>query len=140
MISRTPSYVFDSFALLALFRDEVAAGAVEDLLRLAQRGEVRISIATVNLGEVAYRTEREFGFERVEGVLGKIIEYQIGVVDVDRALALVAARHRAIYKMSYADCIATALAQRLGGSVVTGDPDFQQVEHLVNIEWLPRDN
>ena len=93
----------------------------------------------MNLGEVAYRVEREFGFERVQDVLGKIVEFQIDVVDVDRPLALVAARHKALYKMSYADCVATALAQRLEASLVTGDPDFQQVEHLVTVDWLPRD-
>ena len=138
MTSR-PTYVLDSFALLALFRDEVAADTVEDLIRLAQREEAHLAIATVNLGEVAYRVEREFGFERVQNVLGKIVEFQIDVVDVDRALALMAARYKAIYKMSYADCIATALAQRLEAPLVTGDPDFQQVEHLVSVEWLPRD-
>lgn len=139
MTSRS-TYVLDSFALLALFRDEVAADAVEAVIRSQQRGEAHLAIATVNLGEVAYRTEREFGFERVQDVLGKIIEFQIDVVDVDRSLALVAARHKAIFKMSFADCIATALAQRLDASLVTGDPDFQQVEHLVSVEWLPRDN
>ncbi len=135
-----PTYVLDSFALLALFRDEIAADAIEDLIRSVQRGEAHLAIATVNLGEVAYRTEREFGFERVQDVLGKIVEFQIDVVDVNRPLALMAARHKAIYKMSYADCIATALAQRLEARLVTGDPAFQLVEHLVNVEWLPRDS
>lgn len=136
MISRAPLYVFDSFALLAFFRAESGGPRVRALLT---DPATSITIASVNCGEVAYRTEREFGFERLREILGKIIEYQIDVVDVDRSLALVAARHRAIYKMSYADCIATALAQRLDATLVTGDPDFQQVEHLVNVEWLPQD-
>ena len=134
-----PTYVLDSFALLALFRDESGADAVENLIRSTRRGEAHLAIATVNLGEVAYRTEREFSFERVQDVLGKVVEFQIDVVDVDRSLALMAARYKATYKMSYADCIATALAQRLEAHLVTGDPDFQQVGHLVNVEWLPRD-
>lgn len=139
MIFSTVSYVFDSFALLAFFRDEVAADVVEDMLRSTQQGGAHVAIASVNLGEVAYRTENEFGFERLEEVLGKIVELEVDIVDVDRALALVAARHRAIYKMSYADCIATALAQRLDVPLVTGDPDFHQVEHRVTVEWLPQD-
>ena len=39
--------------------------------------------------------------------------------------------------MSYADCFAAALAQRESAAVVTGDPDFRQVEQLVAIDWLP---
>ena len=131
------TYVLDSFALLAFFRAEAGGPHVRSLLTDTT---TQTAIATVNLGEVAYRVEREFGFERVQDVLGKIVEFQIDVVDVDRPLALVAARHKAIYRMSYADCIVTALAQRLEAALVTGDPDFQQVEHLVSVEWLPRDN
>ena len=130
-------YVLDSFALLAFFRAETGGPHVRSLLTDTT---TRTAIATVNLGEVAYRTEREFGFERVLDVLGKVVEFQIDVVDVDRSLALMAASHKASYRMSYADCIAIALAQRLKAPLVTGDLDFQQVEHLVNVEWLPRDN
>ena len=130
-------YVLDSFALLAFFQAETGGLHVRSLLTDTT---TRTAIATVNLGEVAYRTEREFGFERVLDVLGKVVEFQIDVVDVDRSLALMAARYKATYKMSYADCIAIALAQRLKAPLVTGDLDFQQVEHLVNVEWLPRDN
>ena len=130
-------YVLDSFALLAFFQAETGGLHVRSLLTDTT---TRTAIATVNLGEVAYRTEREFGFERVLDVLGKVVEFQIDVVDVDRSLALMAARHKASYRMSYADCIAIALAQRLKAPLVTGDLDFQQVEHLVNVEWLPRDN
>lgn len=132
-----PTYVLDSFALLAFFRAETGGPHVRSLLTDTT---TQTAIATVNLGEVAYRVEREFGFERVQDVLGKIVEFQIDVVDVDRPLALVAARHKAIYRMSYADCIVTALAQRLEAALVTGDPDFQQIEHLVSVEWLPRDS
>ena len=131
------TYVLDSFALLAFFRAETGGPHVRSLLTDTT---TQTAIATVNLGEVAYRTEREFGFERALDMLGKVVEFQIDVVDVDRSLALMAARHKASYRMSYADCIAIALAQRLKAPLVTGDLDFQQVEHLVNVEWLPRDN
>jgi uncharacterized protein len=39
-------------------------------------------------------------------------------------------------KMGYLDCFAAALAQHLEAAVVTGDPDFRQVEGMVAIEWL----
>jgi len=59
------------------------------------------------------------------------------LVDVDRSLALAAAYIKGFHRLSYADCLAAALAQRLNGAVVTGDPEFKQIESLVTVEWLP---
>jgi len=132
----TPLFVLDSFALLAFFQAEPGGLRVRELLDQAARGEVSLVITTVNLGEVAYRTERRYGLKRAQGVLAKIEEYAPAVIDVNRELALAAAHLKARYRMSYADCLAAALAQRLDAAVVTGDPDFRQVEHLVAIEWL----
>jgi ribonuclease VapC len=41
--------------------------------------------------------------------------------------------------MSYADCFAAALAQRLDAAVVTGDPEFEDIERAgeLKVEWLP---
>jgi len=133
----TPLFVLDSFALLAFFQVEPGGPRVRQLLEEAAQGKARLAITTVNLGEVVYRTERQHGLERAQEVLGKIAEYQPTVVEVDRELALAAAHLKARHKMAYADCLAAALAQRLGAPVVTGDPDFQQLEGVVPVEWLP---
>jgi predicted nucleic acid-binding protein len=135
--SGTPIFVLDSFALLAFFQDEPAADEVESLLGRALRGEVRLAMTVANLGEVVYRTIREHGFERAQEVLGHIEQYDIDMVDVDRELALMAAYVKGTHRISYADCFAVALAQRLDAAVVTGDPDFAQAEDAVRIEWLP---
>src|SRR3990167_8177213 len=137
MTTATPLFVLDSFALLAFFQVEPGGPRVRQLLEEAAQGKARLAITTVNLGEVVYRTERQHGLERAQEVLGKIAEYEPTVVEVDRELALAAAHLKARHKMAYADCIAAALAQRLDATVVTGDPDFRQVEGLVAIEWLP---
>ena len=137
MTTATPLFVLDSFALLAFFQVEPGGPRVRQLLEEAAQGKARLAITTVNLGEVVYRTERQHGLERAQEVLGKIAEYQPTVVEVDRELALAAAHLKARHKMAYADCLAAALAQRLGAPVVTGDPDFQQLEGVVPVEWLP---
>ena len=137
MIENTPLFVLDSFALLAFFQAEPGDLKVRELLERSQRGEIRLAVTAVNLGEVAYRTERVFGLERAQEVLAKIEEYAPAVIDVDRDLALAAAHLKARYRMSYADCLAAALAQRLGAAVITGDPDFRQLEDQVAVEWLP---
>ncbi len=135
-MASTPVVVLDSFALLAFFQGEPAADAVADLLRRAHEGEVRLTMTVANLGEVVYRTIREHGLERAQEVLARLEEYAIEMVDVDRELALAAAHLKGSYRMAYADCLAAALAQRLDAAIVTGDPDFRQIDDLVAIEWL----
>jgi len=38
--------------------------------------------------------------------------------------------------MSYADCFAAALAKDRKAHVVTGDPEFKQVEQEVQVLWV----
>jgi ribonuclease VapC len=38
--------------------------------------------------------------------------------------------------MSYADAFATALAQEFDATILTGDPEFRAVEHLIELHWL----
>jgi predicted nucleic acid-binding protein len=75
---------------------------------------------------------------RARLLLGRIEEYAIKIRDADRSLAFAAALVKGANALSLADCFVVALAQRLGASIVTGDPEFHQVEQLVAIEWLPR--
>jgi len=130
--------VLDSYALLAYFQDEPGANQVEDLLERASRGEVRLLLTVVNLGEVAYVTERTLGLQRAQEALAKIEQLPIQVVDVDKRLALEAAHLKARYAIAYADCFALALARIEGASLVTGDPEFECVrpEDGVPLIWI----
>jgi ribonuclease VapC len=128
--------VLDSFALMALFRNEPAAARVEALLEKASSGECELFMSVVNLGEVAYTVEIRQGLQAAKEAVAAISQAAIEVVDVDRALALVAARLKATTHVGYADCFAAALAQRMDAAVLTGDPDFQRLEGAVAVEWL----
>jgi len=46
-----------------------------------------------------------------------------------------AAELKALYPISYADCFALACAINHAAVLVTGDPEFKIVEHLVKITW-----
>ncbi|MBI1886381.1 MAG: type II toxin-antitoxin system VapC family toxin [Chloroflexi bacterium] len=131
-----PHFVLDSFALLAFFRAETAGARVRELLEQARAGEIALSITTVNLGEVFYRAIRERGLEHAHEMLGRVEEFGVEIADVDLELALMAGSLKAVSGIGYADCFAAALAQRLAAPVVTGDPDFSQVEGVVPVEWL----
>jgi ribonuclease VapC len=47
-----------------------------------------------------------------------------------------AARIKAEYPLSFADCFAVATAIRESAIILTGDPEFKKIEHLAKIEWL----
>ncbi len=128
--------VLDSYALIAFFRDEPGAEAVVDLLERARAGQTQLMMAVVNLGEVIYRTIREHGVQRAQEVLTDLENYPVEFVDIDRELALSAASLKGAFRISYADCIAAALAMRLDATLVTGDPDFRLLEDRVAVEWL----
>ena len=59
----------------------------------------------------------------------------VGVGD-DLTLARQAATFKATKKMAYADCFAAALAKIKNSELLTGDPEFKQVEKEVKIGWL----
>jgi len=61
---------------------------------------------------------------------------KVEVCACNETLSLTAARIKADFPLAFADAIAAAAAQREGASVVTGDPEFKKIEHLVPIEWL----
>ncbi len=130
-------FVLDSFALMALLQDEPGASKVQQLLERAAKGECELSMTVLNLGEVLYTVESRRGLQASQEVLAAVDQFPIEIVDVDRSLALSAARLKASAGVGYADCFVAALAQALGCTIITGDPDFRRIEDVVRIQWLP---
>lgn len=128
-------YVMDSYALIALYLNESGAGHVRSLLN--QRRSQHW-MTHVNLGEVFYKLVRERGEQTANEVLEDVTELPIRFVDADRSLCLEAAAIKGRFPLSYADCFAAALSQRVDGKIVTGDLEFTRLEDigLVNVEWL----
>ena len=93
-------------------------------------------MVSVNLGEVYYRTLRQFGSKRLREVEKRVGELPLEVVPADMGLARQAALLKATHKMSHADCFAAALAKARRGRVVTGDREFEAVEDEIEVLWL----
>jgi len=93
-------------------------------------------MTTVNLGEVWYSVARRKSEEVADRELARLLELGVRVADVDWALTRRAARLKTKYRLAYADCFAAALAQQLRCKVVTGDPEFRQLEKEVKVQWL----
>ena len=54
----------------------------------------------------------------------------------ERVLTLSAARLKARHRISYADAYCAALADMSGFPVVTGDPEFRQLEGRIQLGWI----
>lgn len=121
---------------MAMFMDEPGALRVQTLLGDALAGKHEVFMTVVNLGEVLYNIESRRGSDAARGALAGIDQSGIQIIDVDRSLALSAARLKAATGIGYADSFVAALAQQVSASVITGDSDFHAVEHLVPVEWL----
>ena len=129
------AYVLDSYAILAVTRRELPADRV---LQLMAESRHQHWMSVINLGEVYYRTVRESTVEDAVNALAWLRRMPVQLMEVTVGMAVAAAELKAAYTISYADCFAAALAQRLDAPVVTGDPEFEQLERagIVDIEWL----
>ena len=130
------TYVLDSFAILALLGNETGSAKVAGILRQTQEEMARALMTWVNVGEIAYIVERRWGTGQVPRVLGNLEATKIGIVPVERDLALTAAHIKAEHALAYADAFAAALTMREKATLVTGDPEFKSLEPLLTIEWL----
>jgi len=122
---------------MAYIRDEPGGLRVKELIRAAEQGKMHLYLSIINYGEVLYSVERRWGKVELQRVISTLDSLPIEIMPIDRPLVVAAAHVKARYPLSYADAFAVALAQRLGATIITGDPEFRVVKGLVRIEWLP---
>ncbi len=126
--------VLDSYALLAYLKKEDRYEKVKALL--ATKGAV-LFMNEMNLGECFYILARERGLDKAEDFIHTILP---SLPITRRANSfqdiLEAAKIKATYSLSYADCFAIQTSLRENAPLVTGDPEFKKTEKLVKIEWL----
>jgi len=129
-------FIFDSYALLKLFQQEKGYEKVVQLLEEARKSGATKYLNAINLGEIVYSTKREFGDQKKLEVLANIERLNFTILPISNNLIFQAAEHKAQYNISYADCFALASALEYKAILVTGDPEFKKVEHLVEIVWI----
>ncbi len=137
-MANRPVYVLDSFALLAFLQGEAGMGRVQEALEEAQKDRARVVMCIINLGEVLYIIEREKGLAKAHETFSAIQQLPIEIFSADEQTVLAAAHVKANHALSYADAFAVVCAQNIGGTVLTGDKEFDSVVSLIAIEWLPR--
>jgi uncharacterized protein len=124
--------VFDSFALLAYLKREKGSDRIMGYLSSDE-----VIINAVNVGEVFYILARSHGIERAHYFVTTILpSLPVQCVTNGCAEIVEAAKIKAEFSLSYADCFAVATALRANAQVVTGDPEFRKVEEIVRVDWV----
>ncbi len=131
-----PVFLFDSHAMLSFFQREKGSDVAERILRQSDSKNGALLMCLINLGEIVYLTKRRFGDEKKIEVLSYIHQLGFKILSISDALVYQAAELKAIYALSYADCFALACSINHSAVLVTGDPEFKSVKHLVEIEWI----
>jgi ribonuclease VapC len=93
-------------------------------------------LCLINLGEVAYIIERRYGQSRMNEFLMTLNLTPIKVAEVTYSRVLEAAHIKAGHSISEASAFAVSLANELGATILTGDPEFKKVEGIAKIEWM----
>jgi predicted nucleic acid-binding protein len=116
--------VLDSFAVLALFRDEPAAPLVQQLVE----SEQDVALTALGVSEVLDHLVRILGAEEDEAVLDLAQLSLTPPISVDLGVAtqagLLRARHyhRKSRAVSLADCVASVSAQVAAAQLASADP------------------
>ena len=133
------SFVFDSYALLGYLENESFSNQIEEILNKARKGDSRLYLHVIHLGEVYYITLREQGQDLADLAFSRIKAFPVNLVQhINDKLLLMAATLKANYPISYADSFAAALAIINKCPLLTGDPEFKILEKqgIIEIEWL----
>ncbi|HEY2333767.1 MAG TPA: type II toxin-antitoxin system VapC family toxin [Solirubrobacterales bacterium] len=110
--------VLDTWALIALLKDEPAAARVET----AWLAETPV-MCSLNLGEALYMRLRVDGAK--EGLADiERVRAELNVVDPDWRLVRDSATIKSSGGLSFADCFALATARRYEAPLWTGDPEI----------------
>jgi predicted nucleic acid-binding protein len=136
MPRKPKALVFDSWAVIAYLEGEPAAERVADHIADAHDEDIPLFMSVVNAGEVWYIIAREASVSDADDSIKELRHLGIEFVDADWTISREAGGFKSKNKMSYADCFAAALAKQKKALLLTGDPEFKQVESQVTIDWL----
>lgn len=137
MGKKPKAIVFDSWAIIAYLEDEAAADKVANIIVDAHEDNTPLFMTVINAAEVWCIVAREVSVSDADNSVKQIRDLGIQLVEVDWQLAKAAGYFKSRNKMSFADCFAAALAKQHRASLITGDPEFKQIEQEITLHWLP---
>ena len=128
--------VLDSFALVSFFHKEPGWEKVKEVLYRLSSASQKALLSIINWGEFYYIVRKRVGKHKAEETLALLEQLPVAILSVDDQLVKEAAEIKADYPVSYADAFCIATAQRSKAEILTNDPEFKSVQHLVTVKWL----
>ena len=126
--------VFDSFAFIAMFRNEPGKDFVKDLLVKMSNDEIEGYITTINIGEIYYMICRKSNAKAADLAMEALKQFPLHIVDADLKLTMEAAAIKANHSMSYADAFAVALTINKKATLITSDDEFDSLVGEANFK------
>lgn len=132
------TFVLDASTVLRYLDGHAGGTRVADILKEGLAGQSRVSLSSIQWGEVAHLPYRRHGADERQTVLGNLLGSGVEVVAATPERAVRAGIIKAETNIPYADAFAVELA---GDSpehlLVTADFDAKPAEADVRIEFLP---
>lgn len=127
------TFVLDTSALLTFIEQEDGAEKVREILL-----NHPIIISWLSILEVVYISQREIGEEEALMRYALLKQLRAKIVwDADESLLLNAARIKAAHRLSLADAIIAAIAAQNKAILVHKDPEYEQLQDMLEMEILP---
>lgn len=127
------SYVLDSSAVLAFIEDEEGAERVESILQTE-----KVFLPCLVLLEVHYITRQERGQGEADRRYALLKQLPCEILwQLDEPTLLTASRFKASHRLSLADSMIAAFAQRQQAALVHKDPEYDVLAEEVELEALP---
>jgi predicted nucleic acid-binding protein len=127
------SFVLDTSALMAFIEKEDGAERVRDILL-----EKSIIIPWLSILEIVYISQRELGEEEALTRYALLKKLNAKIIwDADEALLLNAARIKSTHSLSLADSVIAAIATQHDAILIHKDPEYEQLQGVVEMEVLP---
>lgn len=95
-------------------------------------GEDEAFVSTINILETYFWVTKYYG-ENVAKNKISTMEKRCYVVPVEKKISIEAAKLKLKHKLGIADSIVLATAMHVGGKLVTGDPDFKDIDSVILI-------
>ncbi len=120
--------LIDSWAWIEYFKGSEAGAKARKIIE----GDEESIVSTINLAEVYQWILRFYGEKTADEKI-EVIKKRCFVVDVDPEIAIASAMIKHDMEFGLGDAIVLATARRENAKVLTGDPDFENLEDAV---WL----
>ncbi|MDI6732268.1 MAG: PIN domain-containing protein, partial [Candidatus Margulisbacteria bacterium] len=110
---------------------------VKNVIWDAYKKKTALFLSCVNLGEIYYIIYRNYSPSAADQAISMIKLWPLRLIDAKMDMAIIAGRVKAENALSYADAYVVAAALSKKAAIITGDPEFKQIEDLVEVQWLP---